>query len=162
MDVYLGGMCGSPCWRVLTVSSECISMSPVVPPIPPANIAYIRWVSTRAQAVSGRRGCVPTWRYGGRAASESTSSSAARRWPDWGNRASILNCGAPRPSSAKSPVSGIVVVKKEATRARTMGGHRRNSTRALRSQCRIECTRARKAQIGKREADGGGSRRRVK
>jgi hypothetical protein len=39
MEVYLGGMWGSPCWRVLTVSRECISMSPVVPPIPPASIA---------------------------------------------------------------------------------------------------------------------------
>lgn len=39
MEVYLGGMCGSPCCRVLTVSNECISMSPVVPPIPPASIA---------------------------------------------------------------------------------------------------------------------------
>ena len=39
MEVYLGGMCGSPCCRVLTVSNECINMSPVVPPIPPASIA---------------------------------------------------------------------------------------------------------------------------
>lgn len=39
MDVYFGGMCGSPCCRVFTVSRECISISPVVPPIPPARIA---------------------------------------------------------------------------------------------------------------------------
>ena len=35
-DPYFGGMCGSPCWRVLTVSIECISISPDVPPTPPA------------------------------------------------------------------------------------------------------------------------------
>ena len=38
-ELYLGGKCGSPCCRVLTVSNECISMSPVEPPIPPAIIA---------------------------------------------------------------------------------------------------------------------------
>lgn len=36
MEVYLGGICGSPCCLVLTVSRECINMSPLVPPIPPA------------------------------------------------------------------------------------------------------------------------------
>jgi hypothetical protein len=45
MDVYLGGMCGSPCCLVLTVSSECISISPVVPPMPPANIACCELIS---------------------------------------------------------------------------------------------------------------------
>lgn len=40
MEVYLGGKVGSPCCRVLTVSNECINMSPHVPPVPPANIAY--------------------------------------------------------------------------------------------------------------------------
>lgn len=36
--MYFGGMWGSPCCLVLTVSSECMSMSPVVPPIPPASM----------------------------------------------------------------------------------------------------------------------------
>ena len=38
--VYFGGMCGSPCCLVLTVSKECINRSPVVPPIPPAIMHY--------------------------------------------------------------------------------------------------------------------------
>jgi hypothetical protein len=42
MEVYFGGKVGSPCCRVLTVSSECISMSPQVPPVPPASIACIQ------------------------------------------------------------------------------------------------------------------------
>lgn len=37
--MYRGGKFGSPCSRVLTVSNECINISPHVPPVPPASIA---------------------------------------------------------------------------------------------------------------------------
>ena len=39
-EVYFGGMCGSPCCRVFTVSIECMRRSPVVPPMPPASMHY--------------------------------------------------------------------------------------------------------------------------
>jgi hypothetical protein len=73
MDVYLGGIWGSPCCRVFTVSRECISMSPVVPPMPPASIAC-RWSIGVPHLC--RRGIL-TCRYGGRAASSSISSASA-------------------------------------------------------------------------------------
>lgn len=50
--VYVGGMCGSPCWRVLTVSKECIKRSPVVPPRPPAIIDYQVSIVLRNKSVS--------------------------------------------------------------------------------------------------------------
>ncbi len=38
--MYFGGIWGSPCWSVLTVSRECMSMSPLVPPRPPASMHW--------------------------------------------------------------------------------------------------------------------------
>jgi hypothetical protein len=69
---YFGGICGSPCCRVLTVSRECMSMSPVVPPSPPANMDCVQQVSIQAMRPGGLAGA-HTWRMGGRASSSSSS-----------------------------------------------------------------------------------------